>query len=294
MSEVPTIAVATELTETEIDNVLQLVADAEAVDQMKPLNEAAVLRLRRAHPTTQHFLVSEAEQLLGYAQLESGTEWSAGQLVVSPNHRRRGVGTLLLQRLIMESSSPLRLWAMGDSPAARALATAAGMAAQRELLIMERQLDGDLPEPVVPAGVKIRTFVPGEDEREWLRVNAAAFSHHPEQALIDADDLADRMAEPWFDPKDFFVATIDGNMVGFHWTKQHQDQLGEVYVLGVEPSAGGRGLGKALLLTGLLSLRERGNTRVELYVEADHRAAIGLYLTYGFATVSRDVMYAQG
>ena len=294
MSEVPTIAVATELTETEIDNVLQLVADAEAVDKMKPLNEAAVLRLRRAHPTTQHFLVSEAEQLLGYAQLESGTEWSAGQLVVSPNHRRRGVGTLLLQRLIMKSSSPLRLWAMGDSPAARALATAAGMAAQRELLIMERQLDGDLPEPVVPAGVKIRTFVPGEDEREWLRVNAAAFAHHPEQALIDADDLADRMAEPWFDPKGFFVATIDGTMVGFHWTKQHQDQLGEVYVLGVEPSAGGRGLGKALLLTGLRSLRERGNTRVELYVEADHRAAIGLYLTYGFATVSRDVMYAQG
>lgn len=294
MSEVPTIAVATELTETEIDNVLQLVADAEAVDQMKPLNEAAVLRLRRAHPTTQHFLVSEAEQLLGYAQLESGTEWSAGQLVVSPNHRRRGVGTLLLQRLIMESSSPLRLWAMGDGPAAQALATTAGMAAQRELLIMERQLDGDLPEPVVPAGVKIRTFVPGEDEGEWLRVNAAAFAHHPEQALIDADDLADRMAEPWFDPKGFFVATIDGTMVGFHWTKQHQDQLGEVYVLGVEPSAGGRGLGKALLLTGLRSLRERGNTRVELYVEADHRAAIGLYLTYGFAAVSRDVMYAQG
>ena len=200
---------------------------------------------------------------------------------------------MLLKRLIMESSSPLRLWAMGDGPAARALATAAGMAAQRELLIMERQLDGDLPEPVVPAGVKIRTFVPGEDEREWLRVNAAAFAHHPEQALIDADDLADRMAEPWFDPKGFFVATIDGTMVGFHWTKQHQDQLGEVYVLGVEPSAGGRGLGKALLLTGLRSLRERGNTRVELYVEADHRAAIGLYQTYGFATVSRDVMYAQ-
>jgi mycothiol synthase len=294
MSELLTIAMATELTETEINGVLQLAAGAEAVDQMKALNEAAVLRLRRPHPTTQHVLVSEGEQLVGYAQLESGIEWSAGQLMVSPDHRRRGIGTLLLRRLIMESSGPLRVWAMGDSPAARALATAAGMTAQRELLIMERRLDEDLPEPVVPPGVVIRTFVPGQNEREWLRVNAAAFAHHPEQALIDGDDLADRMAEPWFDPKGFFVATIDDTMVGFHWTKQHQDQLGEVYVLGIEPSAAGRGLGKALLLSGLRWLQQRGNTRVELYVESDHRAAIGLYLSYGFATVSRDVMYAQG
>jgi hypothetical protein len=28
-------------------------------------------------------------------------------------------------------------------------------------------------------------------------------------------------------------------------------------------------------------------------VESDHRAAIKLYLNYGFATVNRDVMYAQ-
>ena len=123
MSELLTIAVATELTETEINGVLRLVADAEAVDHMRALNEAALLRLRRPHPTTQHLLVSEDEDLVGYAQLESGTEWSAGQLVVSPDHRRQGIGTLLLQRLITESSSPLRVWAMGDTPAARALAS---------------------------------------------------------------------------------------------------------------------------------------------------------------------------
>ncbi len=293
MSELLAIASAAELNETEINGVLQLVADAEPIDQMRALNEAALLRLRRPHPTTHHLLVSEGEDLVGYAQLESGTEWSAGQLLVSPDHRRRGIGTLLLQRLITESSSPLRVWAMGDTPAARALATTAGMIRQRELLIMERGLDEEMPEPVIPAGVQIRTFVPGRDEQEWLRVNAAAFAHHPEQALIDGDDLADRMAEPWFDPKGFFVATIDDTMVGFHWTKQHQDQLGEVYVLGVAPSAAGRGLGKALLVTGLRSLQERGSTCVRLYVEADHRAAIELYLNYGFATVSRDVMYAQ-
>ena len=288
------VAVADELSETEINGVLRLVADAKAVDRISALNEAALLRLRRPHPTTQHILVSEGEELVGYAQLESGPDWSAGQLLVSPDHRRAGVGTKLLQQLIMESSSPLRVWAMGDTPAARALATAVGMARQRELLIMERRLDGELPEPVVPAGVQIRTFVPGQDDQQWLRVNAAAFADHPEQAMIDLDDLEDRMAEPWFDPMGFFVATRDGTMIGFHWTKQHQDQLGEVYVLGIAPSEARRGLGKALLLTGLRWLQQQGSSRVKLYVEADHQAAIELYLIYGFTTVSRDVMYAQG
>jgi mycothiol synthase len=293
VSKLLTISVATELSGTEINSVLRLVADAEAVDQIPGLNEAALLRLRRTHPTTRHVLVSEQDELVGYAQLESGAEWSAGQLVVSPDHRREGVGTQLLQRLIMESTSPLRVWAMGDTAAAQALAATAGMIRQRELLIMGRGLDDQLPEPAVPSGVQIRAFVPGQDEQEWLRVNAAAFANHPEQALIDLADLKDRMAEPWFSPDGFFVATRQGAMIGFHWTKQHQDQLGEVYVLGVAPWASGQGIGKALLLTGLRWLQQQGCSRVKLYVEAGHRAAIELYLTYGFTTASRDVMYAQ-
>ena len=294
MSTLLTIAVVSQLSDAEITSVLRLRTDAEAVDHLVALNEAAVLRLRRPHPTTRHLLVSEDGDLVGYAQLELGTEWSAGQLVVSPSHRREGVGTQLLRRLIMESSTPLRVWAMGDTPAARALALGVGMVRQRELLIMERRLDEKLPKPAIPPGVQIRTFVPGQDEQEWLRVNAAAFASHPEQALIDLDDLNDRMAESWFDARGFFVATKDGSMIGFHWTKQHQDQLGEVYVLGIAPWAARRGLGKALLLTGLRWLQQQGNSRVKLYVESDHQAAIELYLTYGFATASRDVMYAQG
>jgi mycothiol synthase len=294
MSTLLTIAVVSQLSEAEITSVLRLRTDAEAVDHLVALNEAAVLRLRRPHPTTRHLLVSEDGDLVGYAQLELGTEWSAGQLVVSPNHRREGVGTQLLRRLIMESSAPLRVWALGDTPAARALALGVGMVRQRELLIMERRLDEKLPKPAIPPGVQIRTFVPGQDEQEWLRVNAAAFASHPEQALIDLDDLNDRMAESWFDPRGFFVATKDGSMIGFHWTKQHQDQLGEVYVLGIAPWAARQGLGKALLVTGLRWLQQQGNSRVKLYVESDHQAAIELYLTYGFATASRDVMYAQG
>ena len=78
MSTLLTIAVTTRLSEIEISSVFRLVADAVAVDQAPALNEAALLQLRRTHSATQHLLVSEDEQLVGYAQLTSGSEWSAG------------------------------------------------------------------------------------------------------------------------------------------------------------------------------------------------------------------------
>ena len=141
-----------------------------------------------------------------------------------------------------------------------------------------------MPEPAVPAGVTIRTFRPGQDEAGWLAVNAAAFASHPEQGAVTAADLAARMAEPWFDPAGFFVAERGGAMVGFHWTKQHPDRLGEVYVLGVAPEGHRQGIGRGPAATGLRHLRQRGNATVQLYVEADlrsrRRALLELWLRH--------------
>ena len=72
-----------------------------------------------------------------------------------------------------------------------------------------------------PDGLTIRGYR-DSDRDDLLRVNAAAFDHHPEQGAMDAADLAARMAEPWFDPDDLLVASDDaGTMLGFHWTKVH-------------------------------------------------------------------------
>jgi mycothiol synthase len=160
-------------------------------------------------------------------------------------------------------------------------------------MIMTRTLSEPVSVTPTPTGTTIRTFLVGQDEDEWLRVNARAFRHHPEQGRLVRADLDDRMAEPWFDPAGFFVAIRDHAMTGFHWTKEHPDSLGEVYVLGVDPDSGSQGLGKALLSRGLSHLRDRGDVGVQLYVEADHRQAVRLYRSYGFTESSRDVMYAQ-
>jgi mycothiol synthase len=271
-----------------------------AEDAAPPLNEAALLALK--HPDrgdVRHVVAVAGSEPVGYAQLASD---GTGQLVVDPGVRRHGVGRLLMESLLDAAGRAqvqLRVWALGDSPAAQALAACTGLVATRTLLVMQRPLS-DLPAPVVPDGVTIAPFRVGVDEQAWLRVNARAFAHHPEQGSIDAEDLAERMGETWFDPAGFFLARPtdkEAPLLGFHWTKEHGTQpdgevLGEVYVLGVDPDAQGRGLAKALLLTGLAHLRDRGDSVVELYVEADQAVPVGLYRSYGFTEASRDVMYA--
>jgi mycothiol synthase len=99
------------------------------------------------------------------------------------------------------------------------------------------------------------------------------------------------MEEPWFDPADFLLADRDGELLGFHWTKVHSAELGEVYVLGISPAAQGLGLGRALLVRGLRHLAERGCTEVLLYVDGDNAGARRLYEQSGFCEHDRDVQF---
>jgi mycothiol synthase len=89
-----------------------------------------------------------------------------------------------------------------------------------------------------------------------------------------------------------------GRLLGFHWTKVHRDQpgLGEVYVVGVDPSAQRRGLGQVLTAIGIQSLARRlaasPEPTVMLYVESDNEAAVRTYERLGFTTYSVDTAYA--
>ena len=173
-----------------------------------------------------NLLLTVGRRLTGYASPGSGrsagTQGPAAELVVHPDYRRRGFGLTLARALLAEAApDPLRVWAHGDLPAARALAARAGFARIRSLWTMRRPLADPLPDPVFPAGVTLRTFRVGADEAAWLDVNRRAFASHPEQGAWTAEDLSLREREPWFDPDGFFLAERDGKLAGFHWTKVH-------------------------------------------------------------------------
>jgi mycothiol synthase len=250
-----------------------------------------------AHDRTKHLLAVDGDDISGYLNLTEAP--AMAELVVHPNARRRGIGSALARTALSEGGDDARIWAHGNLEPARATAAALGLVVVRELLQMRRTL-ADLPAVTVAEGVRITTYSGPGDDAELLRVNNAAFAWHPEQSGWTEADIAERRAEPWFDPAGLFMAVDEhtGKLLGFHWTKVHSGDLGEVYVLGVDPAAQGRGLGATLTLVGLHHLAQRlsgaAEPTVMLYTEADNAAAVKTYERLGFTVFSVDAAYAFG
>ena len=154
----------------------------------------------------------------------------------------------------------------------------------RTILKMHLSLLQDLPP--IKNQFEITSFL-DSDAPEWLNLNNAIFIRHPDQGDWVMADLSNRMAEEWFDPSGFFLARKEGKIIGYCWTKIHIDRvneglIGEIYVLGVDPSAHGTGLGKELTLTGLAYFKAKNIKESMLYVDADNHAALILYKKLGF------------
>lgn len=313
-------------------DITALVAAAEEDDGNPPLSEQTLVNLRSSETDTDALLLfatyapedksdpSTAQALAGIAVVSlprpADQDASAvAELVVHPLYRTEGVGTSLAQALTTSAAvPPLKVWSHGNHEAAVALAAKFGYEPVRELWRMRltrpapelqaETLEAQAPSFTLPDGVILRPFVPGQDEEAWLKANAEAFAHHPEQGAMTLADLQARTAEPWFDPAGFLLAVRQDNdaLLGFHWTKIHpagvnarhgkHPAIGEVYVVGVTPAAQGMGLGKALTIAGIEYLHKAGLQAIMLYVDADNEAAVALYRKLGFTIWDVDVMYA--
>lgn len=318
----------THLAPEQVGEVLALVDAVTVADGVSPLSEHVLLHLRTggdAHDV--HFLArDEHGAVIAYAHLDT-TDLIAGgsaELAVLPSARRKGIGRLLVEQHLIKMSPRLRLWAHGRHSGSDELARAMGFHRVRELLQLRRSLLAPLPDVVIAPDIQIRTYLPGLDDEEWVRLNAHAFEDLPDQGTWTLTDLRLRMSEPWFDPAGFFIAERAGRMVGFHWTKVHgghidhghhdaddhgarphvhevgggshdhnhgHSPIGEVYVIAVDPDLG-RGLGGPLLLTGLRYLRGLGLTEAMLYVDSSNTRAIEVYQRLGFVLWDRDVQYS--
>ncbi|MDR1238076.1 MAG: mycothiol synthase [Propionibacteriaceae bacterium] len=274
----------TKLSADQVSGVLAIAERAQRADGSYPLNEAALSGLQADLP---HYVRQVDGELAAYLQYDP--RYDSAQLVVDPQYRRQGLATALLKR-----AGRVPVWAFHDIPAAQGLAERVGYLPGRSLLVMAADIDElkrprEIPEPTTPR-LGVRPYRPS-DLAELVAVNAAAFAHHPEQGQQTASDFQALMAEEWFDPTGLLLGFDGDALVGFHWTKLHDKLNGEVYVLGVAPTAQGKGYGRALLTAGIEHLGETGVDSVFLYVDEAEKKPVKLYKLAGFKTAHQDVLY---
>jgi mycothiol synthase len=294
------------VTPADLVTATRLHDDAEAADGHASLGDAVWRDLESPiAPGSAGVLATDDDQPVGFAYVYrsdnvSPTHWEAG-VVTHPEHRGGAVETALLDRAVDHvhgaGGGLVVLWVFDPDEGADRAAKSAGFRHQRELY--QQRVALPLAErPSWPAGIEVRPFVPGQDDAAWLDVNNRAFAGHSEQGGWGEDTLRRRMAEPWFDPKGFLLAFDDEGLAGFCWTKVHpatstDPELGEIFVIGVDPSRRGTGLGRALVVGGLASLAERGVTTGMLFVDADNEGALRLYASLGFTTSRVDRAYER-
>ena len=100
------------------------------------------------------------------------------------------------------------------------------------------KLNRSLQDPIahIPHNFQFITLDPDTHKQAWLDLNNLIFANNPDQGNWAMADLENRMAEPWFDKDGFFLSIEDEKIVGFCWTKIHnefvnQDPIGELLSL---------------------------------------------------------------
>jgi mycothiol synthase len=215
-------------------------------------------------------------------------------LFMAPPWRRQRWGSRLLDALVARlPPAGVKLISCGvddrDEPAALFLQRH-GFFWEHTEWEMHRELTGELPEVIWPAGYVLRTYPRREAIAHFRAVYDEAFrglpSYQPYTSVAEVAEALDNDADLCF-------VVAGDRPVGFAWARKVNAELGEIEPIGVAQAHQKRGLGAGLLSAGLHYLAGRGCKRVRLGVWADNQQAIRLYQRFGFRHVDSRYFLAR-
>lgn len=225
-------------------------------------------------------LAGPTSRVVGYAfvwHVEVASALEADAFVL-PEYDGRGLGGLLLDLIEARAleitadtgSSLLGMYASNVNTAKRDLLTRRGFEPSHTRLRLKIDLARREPvESGVDEKFTIRVFDPRTDEPGVRTVMDDAFSGRARYSRRRLEEWLDvRVAHPAYEP-DLWRVACDGDEVVGAILVYDVGGTGYVSNLGVRPEWRGRGVGQALLLEAFAALRDRGQMRVVVGIDAE-------------------------
>ena len=214
--------------------------------------------------------------------------------VVHPEHRRRGIGSALLDRMEARASERLRglpgavlHTAVTDTDTAgTTLVRSHGFAHVRTFRHLRIDLEASPRDPgEPPPGIEIVGIEPDRDLRRVHAIFVKAFSGEWGYRAIPFEEwFGNEVEVPSFDPSLWLLATEGDEAVGALTGVVWGDR-GWVGELGVLAPWRGRGIASALLRRAFAAFASRGLPRVMLNVDSENSTgAVRLYERVGMRT----------
>lgn len=231
---------------------------------------------------------------------------------VQPDHADRGIGTYLIrwaeeraQRSLPHAAEGARVtltnWANESDQRVKPLFEKCGWDLVRKSYRMEIELTKPPAEPIWPEGIRLKPFVPGQDDRAVVETDRAAFQDHWGYVEMPFEQELERfryfMTKHDFDPTLYLLA-LDGDRVAgicLNQPSAHDDpDCGWVSSLGVRREYRQRGLGYAFLQHSFADFYRRGKRKVGLGVDAYNlTGALRLYEHAGMHVARVNVTFEK-
>jgi mycothiol synthase len=283
----------------DLDDVAALLVACDLADWGSPDSTIEELREAWKRPeielSTDAWVVADAEGLLaGYGWLLARDSHTTldGWAAVHPEHRAKGIGSYLVDLMELRGSEHaaqapegrevlLHNHLIAVDGISHLLLEGRGYVPVRHFWRMDIKLmvEPALSEP--PAGIEVRGFVPGEDERIVHAVVEDSFFDHWGWVPRSFEDWAVTYLDPAPDPGLWLLA-LDGAEVAGVLLGDIADRTGWVRTLGVRRRWRGGGIGEHLLRRSFAEFHRRGLQDVSLNVDAGNETgATRLYERVG-------------
>ncbi len=164
-------------------------------------------------------------------------------------------------------------------------------------LHLECSLSNQIPVPEIPSGFTIRPSKGLDEAEEWVHLHRAAWG--TEHMTIEERTAI--LNGPDYDPQlDLVTAAPDGTLVAYCLCQIHRDENlrsgrneGWTDPVATHPDYQRRGLARALLLTGMRLLKDRGIDTAVMGTSSENGKMLRTALSLGFQIVSKKIWFSK-